>query len=154
MLPTPPASAAGSEREWTEERHDASAPDGVAERGDGVSTRVRAVLLVTGTVALGLLSRRVHLGVGLWDKSLGDVLYTVMVYGIVLALAPRLRPATLGVIAIGVSFAVELFQLTGIPARLPRLAQLALGTTFAWHDLACYVVGGGVVAVGHAALRR
>jgi hypothetical protein len=104
-------------------------------------TRRKAAVALGLVIALGLVSRRVHLGVPLWDKSLGDVLYTVMVYFAVALARPDLGPRRLGAFALGISLAVEAFQLTGIPARLPRLFHLALGTTFAWHDVACYIVG-------------
>ena len=119
----------------------------------GVARRWAAIGLV-GTIALGLASRRLPIGVHLWDKSLGDALYTVMVYFLVALVRPALHPRALGVCALVISIAVELFQLTGIPARLPRLVQLALGTTFAWHDIACYVVGALVVTGAHHLARR
>ncbi len=115
-------------------------------------TRGRAVLGAAATIALGLASRRLPLGVALWDKSLGDALYTVMLYFLVASLRPSLEPWKLGATALGGSIAIEAFQLTGVPARLPRVLQLALGTTFAWHDVACYCVGAVAVTLGHLAL--
>jgi hypothetical protein len=90
---------------------------------------------------VGLGSRRVPLGHPLWDKSLGDALYCVMVYLLLAFARPAARPRALGPAAFGISLAIELFQLTGIPARMPRLLHLVLGTTFAWHDVACYAAG-------------
>ena len=114
-------------------------------------TRKQAAAGVLATIALGVLSRRLHIGVALWDKSLGDALYTVMIYFLAACARPALRPAALGAIALGVSLAIEAFQLTGIPARLPRALAFALGTTFAWHDVACYCAGAAVVTIAHAA---
>jgi hypothetical protein len=113
-------------------------------------TRRAAAIGLVATVAAGLASRSVHLGVHLWDKSLGDALYTVMVYFLVALARPKLGPVVLGSWALGISVAIEMFQLTGIPSRLPRIFQLALGTAFAWHDIVCYVVGAAVVALGHS----
>jgi hypothetical protein len=116
--------------------------------------RQHAAAAVACTIALGLASRRCPIGVHLWDKSLGDALYTVMVYFFVALARPTWRPPTLGAWALGISIAVELFQLTEIPSRLPRVLQIALGTTFAWHDIACYVVGAAVVTAVHLRLTR
>lgn len=65
-----------------------------------------------------------------------------------------MRPVAVGAIAFGICLAIEAFQCTGIPARAPRPVQLALGTTFAWHDVACYLVGAVTVAVGLSRRRR
>jgi hypothetical protein len=101
------------------------------------------------TVALGLASRRWPIGVHLWDKSLGDALYTVMIYLVLAWVRPDFKPRVLGSGALVISVAMELFQLTGIPARLPHIFQLVLGTTFAWHDIACYVAGAVVATALH-----
>jgi hypothetical protein len=117
-------------------------------------SRRQAAVLVALTIALGLASRKVHLDNFVWDKSLGDVLYTVMVYFFLALGRPSTRPHVLGVAAFGISFVIELFQATGIPARLPRILQIVLGTSFAWHDVACYVVGALAVALADAFLIR
>lgn len=105
-------------------------------------------------IALGLASRKIPLGIPVWDKSLGDVLYAVMVSLLAATIRPDARPRTLAGIGLAVSAALEVFQLTEIPARAPRVLQLVLGTTFAWHDMACYVVGGAAAWGLHALLRR
>lgn len=127
------------------------APEGPVVRA--VRRRHAAVGLVL-TVAIGLGSRRFPIGALVWDKSLGDALYAVMLYFVVLLARPALRPAVAGAAALSLSIAIEVFQLTGIPARLPRVLQLALGTTFAWHDVACYVVGALVAIVVHGLAAR
>ena len=65
---------------------------------------------------------------------------------------PALAPRALGTGALFVSVGLELFQLTGIPARLARghggmreLVHLVVGTTFEWHDIACYVLGASAI---------
>jgi hypothetical protein len=106
----------------------------------------RIALLLAMTIAVGLASRRVRLGVAWWDKSLGDVLYaTAVVFALALAL-PRVRAGIVAAIGLCVCLAIEFFQLTGIPLALARQhgwVRLVLGTTFAWHDVACYVLGAG-----------
>ncbi len=106
------------------------------------------------TIGLGLASRSFQIGIALWDKSLGDVLYTVMIYFLVAIARPDTRPTARGTIALAISVAVELFQLTGIPLALPRILRIALGTTFAWHDVACYVVGAVVASAADHLVRR
>jgi hypothetical protein len=103
--------------------------------------RVLAALAVT--VALGMLSRLYPLGWPVYDKSLGDALYAAAAY-LALALAlPRRRPTVVAALALAFCLAVESFQATGIPARYAHVAPVRwlLGTTFSWHDVACYVVG-------------
>lgn len=98
------------------------------------------------TIALGLVSRRFPVGLAVWDKSLGDGLYAVAIYLVAAFVAPGRSPRALGAFAFATSFAIELFQLTGVPSRLPRFLRLVLGTTFAWHDVACYAVGALAIA--------
>lgn len=108
--------------------------------------RSRGALVVLGAIALGLFSRKLPLGFFLWDKSLGDALYAVMIFGLVAIVRPQARPRWMGVIAFVICFALELFQLTGIPKTLPRFLRTAIGDTFAWHDVVCYAAG-AIVAV-------
>ena len=115
-------------------------------------TRRLLACLVALTIALGGASRLFPLGNATWDKSFGDGAYAVMVFFMVAFVVPGARSIPLGVIAIASCVAIECFQLTGIPARLPRLLQLALGTRFAWHDIACYVVGASLATLLHALL--
>ena len=116
--------------------------------------RSQAAIALGATIALGIASRRVPVGNFVWDKSLGDALYTVMLYFFVALAKPAWPPVRLASIAIALSFAIELFQLTGIPLGLPRPLQIALGTKFAWHDMLCYVIGGVVVGAAHEIIRR
>lgn len=104
---------------------------------------VRLLAALAVTVALGLLSRLRPIGWSPYDKSLGDVLYAVAAY-LVLALLFFRRPAgAVGPPALALCLAVEFFQATGVPARYARYAvvRYLVGTTFAWHDVACYAVG-------------
>jgi len=106
-----------------------------------------AILGFIATVLLGLASRKLGpTGFTLWDKSLGDTAYAVMFGFLLLALRPTLSPRTTGLGAFGICFALELFQLTGIPLRTPQPLRFLLGTSFAWHDVACYAIGAAAVA--------
>ena len=110
--------------------------------------------MIAVTIALGAASRVWPIGSAIWDKSFGDVAYAIMVAFVVLLVAPRAKPIAIGAVAITICFAIELFQLTGIPARAPMLLRVVLGTTFARHDLVCYALGGVVAALIIALSRR
>jgi hypothetical protein len=105
--------------------------------------------LIAATVLLGIASRKLPLGWPAWDKSLGDVLYAMMVaFGLALALR---RGAALA--AFVACLAIEAFQLTGVPVALARerpWVHWVLGSSFAWHDVACYALG----ALAAAAILR
>ncbi|WP_405014171.1 DUF2809 domain-containing protein [Kitasatospora sp. NBC_01539] len=112
--------------------------------------RMVAILAVPVVVAAGLGSRAVFTG----DvaKYLGDALYTVLVYTVCVAVIPRIRPRTAAGVAVGFSWAVEFFQLTGLSAEWSMrsgLARLVLGSTFNAPDLLCYVVGAGAAWAVH-----
>ncbi|MFE7504821.1 DUF2809 domain-containing protein [Promicromonospora sp. NPDC057488] len=118
----------------------------VRSRDDGVAAalRRRAVPAVAAvlTVVAGLSVRSVLAG----DvaKYAGDALYALLIFWLVLVVAPRTRGWVAAVVACGFSVAVELFQLTGVPATLgahSTLARLVLGTTFNAPDLPWYAVG-------------
>ncbi len=114
--------------------------------------RWRSAIALGSTAALGLVSRKFPVGFLLWDKSLGDALYTVILYLLGALVRPSLAPRTLGLAALAASIVVETFQLTGIPGRLargpgigPKIMHLVLGATFSWHDIACYVLGAAAI---------
>lgn len=116
--------------------------------------RRASVAIAGGAIALGLLSRKVPIGVFVWDKSLGDALYPVMLHFLARAAKPSLAPPVLGAFALGTCFALELFQLTGLPARAPRVLRFVLGSAFDWHDVACYVVGATLALLADFGLRK
>lgn len=118
--------------------------------------RLAVLISLCATVALGVVSRRLHLGWAWWDKSLGDALYAVAVY-LVLSLAfPRWSIGRLGGIALLFCLGIELFQLTGIPALYAHhpVVRWLIGTRFAWHDLGCYLVGCLAIAACDGLWRR
>jgi hypothetical protein len=117
----------------------------------------RLLIALALTVALGLSSRLRPLGWPLYDKSLGDVLYAVAAYLTLALVLYRQRPALVAALALTLCLAVESFQATGIPARYAHLTPVRwlLGTTFSWHDVACYFVGVAVaLALDVLLLRR
>lgn len=106
------------------------------------------------TVAAGLSVRSVLDGD--LAKYAGDALYALLIFWLVLVVAPRTRAGVAAVVAFAVSVAVELFQLTGVPAELgahSALARLVLGTTFNAPDLPFYAVGAALGWVLHLAVR-
>ncbi|KEG38152.1 DUF2809 domain-containing protein [Streptomyces althioticus] len=114
-------------------------------------TRLLAAVAALVTVGAGLGLRAV--ATGDVAKYGGDALYTLMIVTLVVLLAPRSTPARAAGIALAVSWAVELLQLTGLPAELSArstAARLVLGSTFNAPDLLWYVVG---ASAGWLALR-
>jgi hypothetical protein len=114
---------------------------------------VHAAAGLVVTITLGVVSRAVRLGIYVWDKSLGDALYAVMIYLFLGLALPAQPPRQRGAVTFALCFAIELFQLTGIPRTLPRPLRIALGTDFAWHDVACYAVGAMACVWAERALR-
>ncbi|MFC8405614.1 DUF2809 domain-containing protein [Streptomyces griseoincarnatus] len=114
-------------------------------------TRLLAAVAALVTVGAGLGLRAV--ATGDVAKYGGDALYTLLILALVVVLAPRSTPARAAGIALAVSWAVELLQLTGLPAGLSArstAARLVLGSTFNAPDLFWYAVG---ACAGWLALR-
>ncbi len=114
-------------------------------------TRLLAAVAALVTVGAGLGLRAV--ATGDVAKYGGDALYTLLILTLVVVLAPRSAPARAAGIALAVSWAVELLQLTGLPAGLSArstAARLVLGSTFNAPDLFWYAVG---ACAGWLALR-
>ncbi|MER6446808.1 DUF2809 domain-containing protein [Streptomyces venezuelae] len=128
-------------------RDSAAAPD--ARR-----IRLTAAAAAAVTVGSGLGLRAV--ASGSTAKYGGDALYTVLLLTLVVLVAPRLTPVRAAAAALAASWAVELLQLTGVPAELSRhstLARLVLGSTFNAPDLFWYAAGAAAGLLLHAALR-
>ncbi|MFZ4162941.1 DUF2809 domain-containing protein [Streptomyces sp. HNS054] len=120
-------------------------------------TRLLAAVAALVTVGAGLGLRAV--ATGDVAKYGGDALYTLLLLTLVVLLAPRSTPARAAGIALAVSWAVELLQLTGLPAGLSArstAARLVLGSTFNAPDLFWYAVGAcaGWLALRAVARRR
>lgn len=114
---------------------------------------VAALGLVT-SIAAGVGSRALDSGVPAIDKSLGDVFFAVMMFFACTLVRPQAAHYARSASAFFICFALELFQLTHLTLRLPRFLRFALGTTFAWHDVACYAVGALATFVVASALER
>ncbi|MDT0428329.1 DUF2809 domain-containing protein [Streptomyces sp. SID8358] len=118
-----------------------------------VAVRAAALAAAALTVAAGLGVRAV--GDGAAAKYAGDALYTVLIHTLVVLLLPRVRPLTAAGAALAVSWAVELAQLTDLPAELSRrstAARLVLGSTFNAPDLLWYAVGAALAWALHTGL--
>ncbi|MGO2660387.1 ribosomal maturation YjgA family protein [Mycetocola reblochoni] len=101
-------------------------------------------------VAAGLAAHRLGWG------PVADGCYTALLYLLIAVALPRVRPIAVGASAVLLSAAVELFQLTPVPAELSArftLARLALGTSFDALDLLWYLAGGVIAAAADAVLR-
>ncbi len=109
-------------------------------------------------IALGILSRVVHTGLSVFDKYLGDALYAAMIYGILRLVSSATASA---VCAMAVMTAIELFQLTMIPAHMlaserliTRICARLLGVEFSFLDLLAYGVGIGCIYLVDFAQRK
>ena len=110
---------------------------------------------ITALVAIiggGIVSRLVHTGFELFDKYLGDALYAAMAYAILRVFWPFAKSTRIAILTMAVMTALELFQLTLIPARLftsdsaaLRIIARLMGTEFSPADLAAYAVGIGCI---------
>lgn len=117
-------------------------------RAGSVRRVVAAVVLVV-TVAAGLFVSGVLPDTVATDVA-GDALYVVVVWALVVILAPRLPALAVAGIVLVWCTAIELFQLTGLPdawgaAFTPIM--LVLGTVFDPRDLLIYAVATVVLLV-------
>lgn len=113
------------------------------------SPRIAWILTLLAIIAAGILSRLHQTGFVLIDKYLGDALYAAMFY---IILRPLWKPSTTAIYAMAAMTAIELFQLTRIPAHLlvnehaiVRIIARLLGTQFSFLDLLAYAVGIGCI---------
>ncbi len=107
---------------------------------------------------MGIFSRVVHTGFAVFDKYLGDALYAAMVYGILRLGSP---PAPSAIWAMVVMTAIELFQLTMIPAHMlasehwmTRICARLMGVEFSFRDLLAYGVGIGCIYLLDSSQRK
>lgn len=118
-------------------------------------------LRIFPTIA-GLLTLAAGLGLragfsGWLSKYGGVALWATLVYFLVLWVRPRLAVTRAALLCLGISVAVELFQLTPVPRALyevhPAFA-LVFGTTFNAWDLPAYAAGALLGAAIHALFQR
>jgi len=108
--------------------------------------RIRVLMLVITVIVAGL--GVLALIGGEPADVFRDALYTTVWYLLVLLAAPRARPAGVVGVALGLSFAVEFFQLTGFPKAHPW-ARILLGSTFNAPDLLWYTLGAAACLLIH-----
>ena len=117
-------------------------PDSIVANRLSTTRRLRAGLLVVPVIGLGLAAR--FLGAGLVADLSGGVLYAVLIYVLLVFVRPRAGYLSNAAIALAFCIAVELLQITTIPADLAAAfppIRLVLGSTFAPLDLLAYVIG-------------
>ena len=124
----------------------------------GLKSPASWVLCLVGIITVGTLSRVVHTGLVVFDKYLGDALYATMVYGILRLLS---RAAASAVCAMVVMTAIEMFQLTMIPAHMlssehwmTRICARLMGVEFSFLDLLAYGVGIGCIYLVDSSQRK
>lgn len=90
-------------------------------------------------------------------KPAGVALWCALVYWLVVMRWTRASLLAATLTAIGIGWAVELLQLTPVPAALAAelpLSRWVLGSTFHAMDLGAYVAGAMLAMCAHWALRR
>jgi len=129
-----------------------------------VSRRPALAVAALVTVAAGLAVRSAAAAVDAGSgpasavaEPVGDALYAVLVYALVGLVAVRARPWVLAAVAWALSSAVEVAQLTGLPAAVVAVwdpARWVLGTTFDAPDLLAYAAGAALAALADTAVTR
>lgn len=116
--------------------------------------------VVAVTIAAGLgIRATIEPGpswLGTFSWIAGEILYTVLIYELIVLINPRARPILTFAVALGFSCAVEFFKLTGVSENLAHksvFARLVLGSTFNVANLPWYAVGAGLALIVHIAIR-
>jgi hypothetical protein len=132
-----------------------TSPDQTGEPHFGRMARSRAIyaLWIGVVICCGLASRSAAMGLPPFlAKYVGDALWALVVFLALGFVVPTWKTAAVAGLAIAVSSAVEVSQLYHAlwldAVRRTTLGHLVLGDTFAWGDIAAYLVG---IAVGAAA---
>ncbi|GAB4101622.1 hypothetical protein GCM10028790_06400 [Micromonospora taraxaci] len=106
--------------------------------------RVRLLTPLAALVFLGLALLIRAVDDGALRQYSGTALYASMVWSAALFVRPQMAPMSAGIAATVFCWAVEIAQLTGVPAELSArslAARLALGAQFDPVDLAWYPAG-------------
>ncbi len=112
----------------------------------------RASVAITGMLVLGLGLVVRAAGEGFFAKYGGIALYAAFIYVLVLLARVRIGPVVATVVATGLCWAVEVAQLSPVPADLSSRSivfRLVLGSTFNPPDLFWYAVGAAVAGLVH-----
>lgn len=107
--------------------------------------RLVAAALIIPIIGLGLAAR--FLGAGLLADLSGGILYAVLIYILLVFVRPSGSKISTAGIALGLCVAVELLQLSALPASLGAVfppIRLVLGSTFVPLDLVAYLLGVGL----------
>lgn len=115
-----------------------------------------AAALAVAVVMAGLVVHGILPDTAATDIA-GDALYAVLIYVLVVAVAPRAATVVVAAVAGVWCIAVELLQLSDLPARAAAVfppAVLVLGTVFDARDLLVYVVTIIIAGVLDAVWRR
>lgn len=121
---------------------------GAARAVDTRSRRLWLLVHVVLVVVAGLVVFRQGGGTW-WGGAAGDALYAAMIYLIVAIAFPRTKIAVVAVVTFAICAAIEVFQLTGVPADWGRTfwpIRLVLGVGFDPLDLVAYAVGSAAAA--------
>jgi len=126
----------------------------------GLRSRANWAICLVAIIAAGILSRVIHTGFVVFDKYLGDALYAAMVY-VILRLVWKAPALVIAVCTVIVMTAIELFQLTMIPAHMltsghaiVRICARLIGTEFSFLDLLAYAVGAACLYLADASARQ
>ncbi len=96
-------------------------------------------------------------GLAVGSNPVGDALYAVLVYVLVIGVVPAVSSRVAAAVAFAVCAALELLQLTGLSATVVEqvpAARYVLGTTFNAPDLLAYAAGVLLAAGVDALVRR
>jgi hypothetical protein len=108
-----------------------------------MTRRIRAILLLAVTIPTGIAWRMLplHLPYFAWKYG-GSALWTVALYCLIAAIAPRLQPLKLALVSALFALLVELSRLVQQPTleafRRTLGGKLLLGSHFALKDIAAY----------------
>ncbi|WP_156761285.1 DUF2809 domain-containing protein [Microbacterium karelineae] len=117
----------------------------------------RLVLAVAAVVVIAAgLSVHTFAPDGFASDAAGDALYAALIHLLVAFLAPRWPSWRSGSVAVAWCVAIELFQVTGLPAQWGaafRPLMLVFGTVFSASDLVFYALGIGAAAAVDVIIR-
>ncbi|MEV8512211.1 DUF2809 domain-containing protein [Dactylosporangium sp. NPDC051484] len=112
------------------------------------AVRIAAVVTAVAAITVAFGIRAVAGGQvfsnGALQQNSGTALYASAVYAGVVFLWPRMSPVAAGAWAIGWCWAIEAFQLTGVPHTLSQYStvlRLIFGDAFDWVDVWWYPAG-------------
>ena len=106
-----------------------------------MTRRAQSIAILAVTIPTGILWRHLPLPFFAWKYG-GSVLWTLALYSLLAALAPRLRPGGVALLSLLLSALVELSRLIQQPAleafRQTLAGKLLLGRIFSLKDIAAY----------------